>query len=347
MKWQDELRAITGKVKYNEPLSKHTSFSIGGPALALVEVNSIDELKSLISFRERFNLPVMVIGRGTNILVGDAGYNGIIVVLATNLSQVQFNGMRVIAGAGITLTRLANQLARRALSGLEFAYGIPGTLGGALITNAGAHGYSMSEIVTEIQVMTHKGEVFKISNEQAGFDYRSSNLKQYFCGKTKSSVVFCILEATLQLKRKSKEKIEAEMRKLYNERKSKQPLSLPSAGCIFKNPHPSALGQVPKVPILGIPQSGRFRKSHRDSFGTGVSAGKLIDECGLKGTKIGGAEVSQKHANFIVNISEATAADVLALIDLVRKQVKSKTGIELELEIQQVNVGKNYTEYSP
>ena len=306
MTWQDELQAITSKVKYNEPLSKHTSFLIGGPALALVEINSVDELKSLLSFRERFNLPVMVIGHGTNILIGDAGYNGITVVLSKNLSQIHFNGTQIIAGAGITLTRLAKQLAQNSLSGLEFAYGIPGTLGGALIMNAGAHGHSMSEIVTEIQVMTHKGEILTISNEQAGFDYRHSNLGQYFC----------ILEATLQFKRKSREKIEAEMRKLYDERKSKQPLSFPSAGCIFKNP-------------------------------PGTSAGKLIDECGLKGTKIGGAEVSQKHANFIVNISEATAADVLALIDLVRKQVKSKTGIELELEIQQVNIDKNDTEYSP
>ncbi|MBM3240276.1 UDP-N-acetylmuramate dehydrogenase [Candidatus Poribacteria bacterium] len=302
MTWQDELQAITGKVKYNEPLSKHTSFSIGGPALALVEAKSIDELKSLLSFRERFNLPVMVIGRGTNILVSDAGYNGIIVVLSTPLlpPRVWGDGTQVTAGAGITLTRLAKQLAESSLSGLEFAYGIPGTLGGALIMNAGAHGYSMSEIVTEIQVMTHKGEVLTISKEQAGFDYRKSNLNQYFC----------IIKATLQLKMESQEKIAAEMKKLYNERKSKQPLSLPSAGCVFKNPPPSALGQA------------------------GASAGKLIDECGLKGTKIGGAEVSQKHANFIVNTSGATAADVLALIDLVRKQVKSKTGIDLELEIQ-------------
>jgi len=307
MTWQDELQSITSKVKYNEPLSSHTSFSIGGPALALVEANSIDELKSLLSFRERFNFPVMVIGRGTNILVSDAGYNGIIVVLSTrpplekggrgDFSQIQFYGTQVTAGAGITLTRLAKRLAESSLSGLEFAYGIPGTLGGALIMNAGAHGHSMSEIVTEIQVMTHKGEVLTISNEQAGFDYRKSNLKQYFC----------VIEAALQLKMESQEKIESEMKKLYNERKSKQPLSLPSAGCIFKNP-------------------------------PGASAGKLIDECGLKGTKIGCAEVSQKHANFIVNTLSATAADVLALIELVRKQVKSKTGIDLELEIQLCNV---------
>jgi UDP-N-acetylmuramate dehydrogenase len=303
MTWQDELQAITSKVKYNEPLSKHTSFSIGGPALALVEANSIDELKSLLSFRERFNLRVMVIGRGTNLLVGDVGYNGIIVVLSPPLLPPRVrggDGIQVTAGAGITLTRLAKQLAKSSLGGLEFAYGIPGTLGGALIMNAGAHGHSISEIVTEIQVMTHEGEMLTISNEQAGFDYRKSSLKQYFC----------IIEATLQLKMESKEKIEAEMKKLYNERKSKQPLSLPSAGCIFKNP-------------------------------PGASAGKLIDECGLKGTKIGGAEVSQKHANFIVNTSGATAADVLTLIDLVRKQVKSKTGIELELEIQIVGAPSN------
>ena len=298
MTWQDELQAITNKVKYNEPLSKHTSFSIGGPTLALVEANSINELKSLLSFRERFNLPIMVIGRGTNLLVSDEGYNGIIVVLSTrgdfsqihtDFSQIHFYGTQVTAGAGITLTRLTKQLAKNSLSGLEFAYGIPGTLGGALIMNAGAHGHFMNEIVTEIQVMTHKGEVLTISNEQAGFDYRKSNLKQYFC----------ILSATLQLNMDSNEKIEAEMKNLYNERKSKQPLYLPSAGCIFKNP-------------------------------PGVSAGKLIDECGLKGTKIGGAEVSQKHANFIVNTSKATAADVLALID------KSKTSIELGLEIQKI-----------
>jgi len=300
MDWQDELKAIASKVKYDEPLSKHTSFSIGGPALAFVEVNSIGELKSIVSFRERFKLPVMVIGRGTNILVSDAGYNGVIVVLSKGLSQIKFDGTQVTAGAGITLNRLTKQLLQNSLSGMEFAYGIPGTLGGALIMNVGAYGQEIGEVVTQILLMTHKGEVITISNEQAGFDYRKSDLKQYFC----------ILEATLQLKRDSKEKIEAEMKKLYKERQSKQPLSLPSAGCVFKNPLPSASGQA------------------------GASAGKLIDECGLKGSKVGGAEVSQRHANFIVNSSSATAKDVLDLIDLVRERVKSQTGIELELEIQ-------------
>ena len=302
-KWQDELQTITGKVKYNEPLSKYTSYLIGGPALALVEVNNVDELKSLLSFHERFEFPIMVIGCGTNILVSDAGYNGIVVLLSAGLSKARFDGTQVNVGAGITLTQLAKQLAKNSLSGLEFVYGIPGTLGGALIMNAGAYGHSISEIVMGIQVMNHKGEMLTIQKEQAGFDYRSSKLKQYFC----------ILEATLKLKNGIKERIEATMRELYNERKSKHPLSLPSAGCIFKNP-------------------------------PDISAGKLIDECGLKEAKIGGAEVSQKHANFIVNTSEATATDVLALIDLIRKQVKSKTGIELELEIQQVGIDENYTE---
>lgn len=309
--WQTELKNITQNVKYNEPLSQHTSFRIGGPAAALVEAHSVDELKAIIALRERFSLPVMVIGRGTNILFSDAGYKGIIIVLSTEFSQVRYenceNGERktengksgiripVIAGAGVALNRLAQQCAQWGLSGLEFAYGIPGALGGALIMNAGAHGCSISQIVVDIRVMTHSGTVSTIFREQAEFAYRQSALNQYFC----------VLAATLQLIQAPYDQIIAKMQQLYAERKSKLPLNKPSAGCVFKNP-------------------------------PGISAGKLIDECGLKGTRIGGAEVSKKHANFIINTGGATAKDVLELIDEVRNRVYSQIGVTLELEVQYI-----------
>lgn len=309
--WQTELKNITQNVKYNEPLSQHTSFRIGGPAAALVEAHSVDELKAIIALRERFSLPVMVIGRGTNILFSDAGYKGIIIVLSTEFSQVRYenceNGERktengksgiripVIAGAGVALNRLAQQCAQWGLSGLEFAYGIPGALGGALIMNAGAHGCSISQIVVDIRVMTHSGTVLTIFREQAEFAYRQSALNQYFC----------VLAATLQLIQAPYDQIIAKMQQLYAERKYKLPLNKPSAGCVFKNP-------------------------------PGISAGKLIDECGLKGTRIGGAEVSKKHANFIINTGGATAKDVLELIDEVRNRVYSQIGVTLELEVQYI-----------
>ncbi len=333
--WQAELETITRNVKYNESLSRHTSFRIGGPAAALVEAHSVDELKAIIALREWFSLPVMVIGCGTNILFSDAGYKGIIIVLSTEFSQVRYencengerkteNGKRrtenggqrtenglptsdfrlpssefripVIAGAGVALNRLAQQCARLGLSGLEFAYGIPGALGGALIMNAGAYGCSMSEIVTDIKVMTHSGVVLTISRKQAEFTYRQSALNQYFC----------VLAATLQLIQAPHDQIIAKMQQLYAERKSKLPLNKPSAGCVFKNP-------------------------------PAISAGKLIDECALKGTRVGGAEVSKKHANFIINTGGATAKDVLELIDEVRNRVYSQIGVTLEQEIHYIS----------
>jgi len=295
MNWQAELEVICSEVKYNELLSKHTSFQIGGPALAFVEVNSVAELKALVVFRQKFSMPVKVIGNGTNVLFSDTGYQGIIAILASGLSQVRFSEMSVTAHAGITLGKLIKQCTQRGLGGLEFTSGIPGTLGGALIMNAGAYGHSLSEVVTDILVMDNDGELLTVPNEQAGFTYRDSNLKQYFC----------LIEATLHLKREEVKEIAAQINGIKNTREGKLP-SLPSAGCIFKN----------------LP---------------GVYAGKLIDECGLKGLRIGNAEVSQKHANFIVNTSGATAADVLTLIDKVKRCVKTQRGIELELEVKLID----------
>ncbi len=295
MNWQAKLNAICSEVKYDEPLSKHTSFQIGGAALAFVEVDSVAELKALVAFRERFNLPVRVIGNGTNVLFSDAGYQGIIAILGSELSQVRFEGTSVTAYTGITLGKLIKQCTQRRLGGLEFTSGIPGTLGGALIMNAGAYGHSLSEVVTDILVMKHDGELLTIPSEQAGFTYRDSNLKQYFC----------LIEATLRLKPAAVEEIEIQINRIKNTREGKLPSS-PSAGCVFKN-------------LPGMP------------------AGKLIDECGLKGLRIGNAEVSEKHANFIVNTGGATAADVLDLIDKVKRCVKTQRGIDLKLEVKLID----------
>jgi len=291
--WREELKKICKNVKYDEPMSKHTSFRIGGPASAFIQVTNKYEIQKLIQESPKWNLPIMMLGRGTNVLFDDSGYKGIIVNLVGEFKKIKFDKKFVTIGAGISLNRLTNECAKSGLSGLEFAYGIPGSVGGGLIMNAGAHGSSMSDVVKQVQLIDNQGNLISISGNQANFGYRKSCLEQYFA----------VIGAKLELVPEKPEKIKEKMKELFSIRKGSQPLGEYSAGCVFKNPQDD-------------------------------SAGRIIDQCGLKGKMIGGAQVSLKHANFIVNKGDAKAKDIRELIYFVREEVKKRKGVEFELELK-------------
>ncbi len=285
---------VQGRVLFYEPMSQHTSFRIGGPADYWVEPKDLEDLKRVIRFASDKHLPWRVLGRGTNILVRDEGFRGIIVSLGGDYFQeVEFQACRVIAGAGAPLYRLVWEAAQRGLRGLEFAVGIPGTIGGAVTMNAGMGEHSLAEVVSKIEVLNGEGKILTLKREEIGFRYRGSRLSS---GQV-------ILKAELELEKGDKEDIESLMNKFRERRNMTQPLSEPNAGSIFKNPP----GEI--------------------------SAGELIEEARLKGTQVGEAQISPRHANFIVNRGNAKAEDVINLVERVRRVIRERKGIELELEI--------------
>ncbi len=293
MNWQEELRALDIPIRYHEPLAKHTTLRIGGPADAFVEVTDVDALRKLADFTR--HVPVLVIGRGSNLLVSDNGFRGIVIQLVDAFESLSADHERIWAGSGVALPRLARFAAHRGLSGLEFALGVPGSVGGGLIMNAGAWAQQMSDTVRIVEVMTHTGELLSLDAHQAGFSYRRSNLSNYFA----------ITRARFDCVSSTVEQVTSEMQALYQQKIAAQPFAEQNAGCMFKNP-------------------------------PGDSAGRLIDACGLKGTRVGDMEVSTKHANFIVNHGQGTAADLLKLIEHIRHTVHQRTDIWLELEVRQV-----------
>ena len=299
MGWKEELvsllqsRNSPSKLRFDEPLGKHTYFGIGGSAAAYFEVSTTDELAYVAQLKKRWNVPVAMIGRGSNLLVNDVGYTGIVVRLVGEFNRLEFNQNRVEVGAGVSLPRLSKMAAVRGLSGVEFALGIPGSVGGALIMNAGAWGSSFGDLVERVQALTDEGEFVNLNRDDAQFSYRHSGLKTYFC----------VTGATLALTPGDTEEVENLMQDLYKQKTTNQPFAEENAGCMFKNP-------------------------------PGHSAGKLIDECGLKGHRIGGAEVSKIHGNFILNLDDATAHDVLSLVRHIQDHVKRERGVDLEMEVQ-------------
>ena len=299
MGWKEELASLTqngnnpSKLRFDEPLSKHNYFGIGGGAAAYFEVSTIDELTYVAQLQKRSSVPVAIIGRGSNLLVNDAGYPGIVIRLIGEFNRLEFTENRVDVGAGVSLPRLSKMAAGHGLSGVEFALGIPGSVGGALIMNAGAWGSSFGDLIERVQVMTAEGKLMDISRDDAGFSYRHSGLKTYFC----------VTGATLTLIPGDPQEVDDLMQDLYNQKITSQPFAEENAGCMFKNP-------------------------------PGHSAGKLIDECGLKGHRIGGAEVSKIHGNFILNLDNATAHDVLSLVRHIQDHVKQERGVDLEMEVQ-------------
>lgn len=291
-----ELLAVLGedKIKMDEPLKNLTSFKIGGPADALVRVSTVDELIKIIRYAKDANIPYFLLGNGSNVLVSDKGYRGIIIQLSKDDVEVSVSGDTITADAGVTLSKLSQTAMNASLSGFEFASGIPGTLGGALFMNAGAYGGEMKQVVTKVKVLdTDSLHVIELSNEEMDFGYRHSILKEKN---------YIALGCEIKLSYSDKEKIGAYMRELALKRKEKQPLEYPSAGSTFKRPE-------------------------------GYFAGKLIEDAGLGGYSVGDAEVSEKHKGFVINKGNASAKDVRELIDYVIKTVKEKSGVTLEPEV--------------
>lgn len=278
----------------DEPLCRHTTFKIGGPADRFITVESEEQLSRILRELARLELPYFVLGRGSNLLVGDKGYPGVALKLENFFASagVMEDGESVSAGAGISLAGLCVFARDEGLTGLEFAWGIPGSVGGAVYMNAGAYGGEMKDVVTRVWYMDREGRLS--SGEELGFGYRHSAFMEG--GRI-------ITRAELKLSRGDKEEIAARMNELMARRKDKQPYDMLSAGSTFKRPK------------------------------TGYAAA-LIEQCGLKGRRVGGAQVSEKHAGFIVNTGGATCKDVLRLMDIVRETVLRETGTELEPEVR-------------
>ncbi len=277
----------------NEPMSRHTSFRIGGEADVLVNVPSSKVLSELIRYLAQSGQDYFIIGRGTNLLVGDKGYRGVILKVGDLMSDISVEGKRITAGAGTSMAKLAKAALDNSLTGLEFAAGIPGTLGGAVVMNAGAYGGEMKNIVKNVQVFNSFGEEMNLDNATMEFSYRDSILRNR---------KFVAAQVTLELEEGNRDDIEALMNDLAQKRRKKQPLEYPSAGSTFKRPE-------------------------------GYFAGKLIMDAGLRGLRIGGAQVSEKHCGFIVNIGNASACDVAELMEEVQTRVKKQLGVRLEPEI--------------
>ena len=281
-------------IKIDEPMKKHISFKVGGPADVLVKPKTEEQLKEIIKFVKNENIPFLIIGNGSNLLVKDGGLRGLVIELSNNFNHFEIDGNIVKVQAGALLSIVGKAVLKESLKGFEFAAGIPGTLGGALAMNAGAYGGEMKHIVKSVRLMDMDGNIVNFTNEQMEFDYRKSIL---------SREEYVVLSAEIELEKGDYEEIKATMMHFTQQRVTKQPLSLPSAGSTFKRP------------------PGHF-------------AGKLIEDCGLRGLTLRGAQVSEKHCGFVVNLGDATAKDLLDLMYVVKSTVKSKFGVMLEEEVK-------------
>lgn len=287
----------TGVVKIDEPMKNHTSFKIGGNADIFVTAKSVMEIQSTINIAKQNNIPLTIIGNGSNILVSDNGIRGIVLQIA--LKEKKITKTEVEVEAGVMLGMLAQMLLKQGITGFEFAAGIPGTIGGAIRMNAGAYGSEFKNIVKNVTVLNEQGEIVTLSNKECNFEYRYSRFVN-----TKEIV----LKATLDLSYGNVNEIKQKMDEYAQSRKEKQPLNYPSAGSTFKR-------------------------------GTDFITAKLIDECGLKGYTVGEAQVSTLHAGFVINTGNATAQDVLQVVNHIKDVVLNKTGKQIELEIELIGEG--------
>lgn len=288
----DALSVITDlKISENELMSNHTSFKIGGPAKLFLEAFSRDAVIKALNILKSDGIAPLIIGNGSNLLVSDNGYDGVVLKLSCN--KITVNGNSIYAEAGALLSSIASVAQKNSLQGFEFAHGIPGTLGGAIVMNAGAYGGEICSVLKKSEYASDNG-IFEIPNEDHFFGYRASIYKQH--------PEYTVLSGTIELNHGDSESISAKMRELAEKRRDKQPLEYPSAGSVFKRP-------------------------------AGYFAGALIEQCGLKGYSIGGAEVSKKHAGFIINRGGATADDVKKLVAHIQNTVLKETGVSLECEI--------------
>lgn len=281
------------RLLFQEPMSRHTTLRVGGEAECIVMAETQEELSQLISYLNRSGQEYFVLGNGSNLLVGDKGYRGVILKLGKRMQQIRVEGNHIVAGAGALLSQVSVAAKDAGLSGLEFAAGIPGTIGGAVVMNAGAYDGEMKQVVKTVRVMDKEGEILTLDNDTMEFGYRTSIIRDR---------PFIVLGVILELTAGEKEQIGARMEELMALRKSKQPLEYPSAGSTFKRPE-------------------------------GYYAGKLIMDAGLRGYRIGGAQVSEKHCGFVINAGGASAADVKEVIEEVQERVKDKFHVRLEPEI--------------
>ncbi len=292
----EELHALNaGKIKENEPLANHTTMKIGGPADLYIEPSSVESLKKIMELIQRHQIKWTAIGRGSNLLISDDGIEGAVIKLGRGLDHMDLQGSELKVGAGYSIVALSTQISRKGYSGLEFASGIPGSVGGAVYMNAGAHGSDISKILKSAHILFEDGNMQWLSNEEMDFSYRTSVLQKKRPG--------IVLEAVFEVVAGDKDQIFAEMQKNKDYRKETQPWNYKCAGSIFRNP-------LPKY------------------------AGRLIEEAGLKGYSIGGAQISDMHGNFIVNTGSATAQDVLDLIQFAKDKIHEQFGVSLETEVE-------------
>ena len=293
----NQLKECGCTVKECEPMQLHTSFKIGGPAELFVSVFTMEQLKTLLSCVKENNLPLMVVGNGSNLLVKDSGIPGIVAKLDGDFCKAELlDDVTIRCGAGASLSAFCHTALENSLTGLEFAWGIPGSVGGAAFMNAGAYGGEMKDVVVECECITRDGTLRTVSAEECAFGYRESLFQHE---------KLYVVSVTVRLARGDAAEIRKTMDDILGRRKDKQPLELPSAGSVFKRP-------------------------------VGYFAGGLIEQCGLKGASVGGAQVSVKHAGFIVNTGNATCQNVLDLIAHIQETVRSETGVDLECEVRAI-----------
>ena len=294
----DKLNNVIAKdsILTDEPMSRHTTFRVGGPADFFVTPKAKEEVRDVIRICKEAGMPYYIIGNGSNLLVSDAGYRGVIVQIYKEMNEVKVEGDLVKAQAGALLSGIAAKALGAELSGFEFASGIPGTIGGACVMNAGAYGGEMKDVLESVTVLTGEGKIIELGRNELELGYRTSVI---------AKKGYIVLGAVLKLERGDGEKIKTYMDELKEKRVTKQPLEYPSAGSTFKRPE-------------------------------GYFAGKLIQDSGLKGFTVGGAQVSVKHSGFVINKGNATAADVMELIRQVTAKVKEDTGVTMEPEVKQI-----------
>ena len=294
----EKLQKLIGEAKVlaNEPMASHTTFRIGGPADYFVMPETVEELRDILALCKEEGLPYFILGNGSNLLVGDKGFRGVVIQLYKNFDGLSIEGTKVTAKSGAMLIRVAKEAGKAGLTGLEFASGIPGTIGGAMVMNAGAYGGEMKDVVTAVTVLTKDGDIKTLTGSEMNFRYRGSVVEDEG---------YIVLEAVMELKIGNLEEIQARIEELSLQRKTKQPIEYPSAGSTFKRPE-------------------------------GYFAGKLIQDTNLRGYQVGGAQVSEKHCGFVINAGGATAADVMQLMQDVSDKVNAQFGVTLEPEVKRI-----------
>ena len=298
MKMETVIAGLAGLVPeenilVNEPMKKHTTFRIGGEAACYVKIESVDQLAAVRQFLQKESVPMQVLGNGSNLLFSDEGFSGVVLEICDKMNEIRVEGSKMIVQAGALMSKVARVAYENSFTGFEFAAGIPGTIGGGTVMNAGAYGGELKQVISSVKMLDETGKIVELSNEEMEFGYRTSIVKKK---------PYIVVEVTLQLRPGKQEEILAVMEDLAFRRRDKQPLEYPSAGSTFKRPE-------------------------------GYFAGELIMKSGLRGYRVGGAQVSEKHCGFVINIGNATAEDVLQLMEHVKNTVKATFGVELEPEV--------------